>query len=663
MAALGSRVGRWGGVFLLLSCILAFGQYQEPETALKIADVAVSQGRFDVARASYERVLRSNPRISADPERCRSIAEAFIRSTNPNLKIGADWLQRAVVQEPNNDATRQRLADTLLRASDSFRAANQYRILLAKDAGNPQYVLGLATALRNLGQFEEAASLLSSNLNEHPGENALRVEYARTLSYQRRFEASRAQYEQVLNSDLENQAAQIGLAKVLSWQGDQAGALVRYDKVLQKDPGNYDAIVGEAFSLIWVGRQSEALPLLTRANSRHPEDMDVRDALRRLGAAVILTGEVRAGDPTLPIVPPTVKKPGKSAVLAGAEMKREAAVPAQEPTSQPPASAETKARGRHPILFASALGVTILIAVFAIVLGLPWLRAEVKKHKWARRHPTYVEKSPESWTRLEEYARVISQEHSPALPSVAELPPSPAGPIQSILFTRPARPRRRQYDVAERPWWPHRASDLIEQDAAAEKLKLEGETPIGEGVNTDNVVSLPVPEPLAPPEPGAVLSKPAEDFSDSAASQEIAVPFTWEVEQSSDAAAFEMENLRALQGCSAVIVGCGVMVSHYRSVLRMAGTEVRTFTFWDLALNSMRERRADVLLIDGESLDGLTPSEMYRYAMLERYICGIALVGIGADDDRSILPDNVVLAHSLPDSDLTARLAESLRAS
>jgi tetratricopeptide (TPR) repeat protein len=211
----------WAGVFLVFSSLLAFGQFEDSETALRRADTALGQGRFDVALAIYDRVLRDNPNIAISASRCRNIADANIRATHTNLKAGVDWLQRAADQDPANDGTRQRLADVLLRSGESARAANQYRLLVNKSPANQQYVLGLAVAQRNLGLYDEAESLLSSTLKEHPEYNLLHIEYGRNLSYQRQFQAATEQYQEVLKSDPNNLAAKLGMAKVLSWQGNQ----------------------------------------------------------------------------------------------------------------------------------------------------------------------------------------------------------------------------------------------------------------------------------------------------------------------------------------------------------------------------------------------------------------------------------------------------------
>jgi tetratricopeptide (TPR) repeat protein len=120
----------------LLSSLAAFGQFEDPETAMRRGDTALGQGRFDVAQSIYERTLRSSPNVNLGVNRCRNIAAANLRATHPNVKAGVDWLQRAVELAPNDNALRQHFADVLLNTSESTRAATQYRNLLAKDPEN-----------------------------------------------------------------------------------------------------------------------------------------------------------------------------------------------------------------------------------------------------------------------------------------------------------------------------------------------------------------------------------------------------------------------------------------------------------------------------------------------------------------------------------------------
>jgi len=756
LSGTGSRLRCWAGVFLVFSSLLAFGQFEDSETALRRADTALGQGRFDVALAIYDRVLRDNPNIAITASRCRNIADANIRATHTNLKAGVDWLQRAADQDPTNDGTRQRLADVLLRSGENARAASQYRQLVNKSPANQQYVLGLAIAQRNLGLYDEAEVLLSSRLKEHPEYNLLHIEYGRNLSYQRQFQAATEQYQEVLKSDSDNLAAKLGMAKVLSWQGNQEQALVAYDKVLQRDPGNYDALVGEAFSLIWTGRQNDAIPLLERANSRHPEDTEVRDALKRLGGVNVFTGETRGGEPPLPILPPAGRRPVAARVSTPTSTEAKAAKPAPPETTPPePVKAEEPAPSitgstfgeRRTIWWVIGMGAMMMVGVFAIagflLFVLPSIREKHEAENQVISNPIAEHKIVEPWVRLEEFSRGPKEEPEKALPPRPLAPPpkpvipepepiefvTPAETLKAALERgngsqpsepsngdeRPSRgPRRRRGAPPERPWWrelptPDQASSLSpEKSAAAPEIPSTSFASASQPApapsmidpyESDTVV-LPAgaTNPLTPAaeRPHAAVEElpPTRPFTlvlsraleragdgqfDEAPVEEAATPpapeeFAEETaeygtprapqsapDSDQEVSPIDAESLKALQGSTAVLVGCGVMVSHYRSLLRGAGIDVRMFTFWDLAMTSMRKRRADILIIDGDALDGFTSKQMYTSAHVERYMFNVVLVGVASDDDRTALPEEVVLPHSLSDDDIRYRLVDSLR--
>lgn len=746
---------------------------------MRRGDTALGQGRFDIAQSIYQQALSSNPNLQVSSWRCRNVAEANIRASHPDLKAGAAWLQRAVDQDSNDVSSRERLAAVLLQIGEPQRAGTQYELLLGRSPDNLQYVLGLASALRNSGQYDAGATLLSAALGKQPNDPELRVEYARNLLYQRQYAAAKDQYQQVLKWYPNNAGALIGLGKAYSWQGNQQLALEQYQKALVADPGNYDALVGQGFSLIWSGRPSEAVPMLERANSRHPEVAEVRDALKRLKVANIFEGNVSAGAPEWPIQEPSIS------TKRTADKGRENASSAwNAPSSQPPAvvpdaagksqptsapAPANKLQPAHSMLWVVGMGLTVLVAVFLVaaffLFFVPTMRnkKEGKTAVEARLTAPKPEPNPaEQWARLEEFSRPervirepksyrplppkapaaplpisellpppppvanpeVEPEAEPVIPVVTESAlstpaPSPVAAPAPILRAAevsqpaaevaeesggsgPRTPRRRRATAAnsDRPWWRDLSNpDLIKsvQGQAAETipapaLPAAASKPPSPFLDIPEDVVLPAnaPNPLmpasekpAPPEepPPArpftvVLSRALERAGDGQFEEppEPIKPEELEAENPPNGngsrtsrpalAALRSDPVsRELKDANVVIVGCGVMVMHYRAILKTAGADVRTFTFWDLAMSSMRKRRADVLLVDGDALDGFTPAQMYTSSQVERYMYGSILVGISSEEDRSTLPEEVILAHSLTDEDLRNRFVESLQAS
>jgi tetratricopeptide (TPR) repeat protein len=751
---------------------MAFGQFEDTETTLRRGDNALGQGRFDVAQSIYQGALSSHPNLKVSSWRCRNVAEANIRATHPNLKAGADWLQRAVDQDPNDIPSRERLGTLLLQVGETGRAATQYRFLMDENPDNPRYVLGLAEALRNSGQYDEGAKLVSAALQKQPNDASLRVEYARNLLYQRQYAAAKDQYQQVLHWYPSNVDALIGLGKTYSWQGNQQPALEQYQKALVAAPGNYDALVGQGFSLIWSGRQSEAIPMLERANSRHPEVAEVREALKRLNVVNIFTGDVSAGAPEWPIQGPSTSGLPKRASEKGRGNVNSAwNPPAPEPAStSPDSTGKSQPRNAPPplsspqpgrsMLWVVVMGLTVLVAVFVVVafflFFLPTMQNK-KKGKTAieaRLAETKPEPSPvEQWARLEEFSR---PERTPREPrSYRPLPPkAPAAPLplsellpppppsqeidpETVLpvafdsavnhvtetlsaapaisqeleasqsapgvvepgapAPRPPRRRRGTAASSDQPWWRDLSNPDLVKSAQPEMMPAATPAPPkppSPFLDVPDEIVLPsdAPNPLMPssekpvppeePPPArpftVVLSRALERAGDGQL-EEPAEPIKTEgpslaeyppngngsgtLRSAATARTPAHEVSRELKNANVVIVGCGVMVTHYRAILKAAGADVRAFTFWDLAMSSMRKRHADVLLIDGDALDGFTPAQMYTSSQVERYMYGSILVAVSSEEDRSTLPEDVILAHSLTDEDLRNRFVESLQVS
>ena len=143
--------------------------------------------------------------------------------------------------------------------------------------------LRVASALFRSDHPDAAILALREHLNSHPEDAAARMELARDLSFAKRFRESEQQYSILLQQDPANLHARVGMAKIASWQGDWDLALGRYDAVLQRSPRFYDALVGKGFTLWWMGRKDEAASVFATATRMHPDDREVRDALRQLG--------------------------------------------------------------------------------------------------------------------------------------------------------------------------------------------------------------------------------------------------------------------------------------------------------------------------------------------------------------------------------------------
>ena len=166
-----------------------------------------------------------------------------------------------------------------VKLSDQQIAANF--ATRAKDA-TPGEALAMAAAVRRSGSEEKAAEILKQFIAVRPEFPEPRVEYARWLVAQKRWDEAKEQYRAVVQIDPTDVDAEVAVARITSWQNDYPAALKLYDEVLRRYPGQYDAIVGKGFVLRWMGRNDEARELLKIAAQKNPNDRDVALALAAL---------------------------------------------------------------------------------------------------------------------------------------------------------------------------------------------------------------------------------------------------------------------------------------------------------------------------------------------------------------------------------------------
>jgi tetratricopeptide (TPR) repeat protein len=257
----------------------------DSESFLRRADRLAAEGRLSAARAEYERALKAGAALEKDFQRSRTLGLAYLHGSPQDLERAAHWLEAAWKLRPAENEVRFHLAQSLAWGRKYAAAVGHFQALVQAEPGRTEYSTGLALAHYWNGEADAAFRALDRYLERHPGDTAVRLEYARLLSYEQRYVQAMGQYQVVLQGDQHNAAALTGLAKVQSWQGDLAAAIRGFDAVLERQPNYYDALVGRAFALMWQGRRDEARQQFQRAQRQQPRDPDVLAALKELGPA------------------------------------------------------------------------------------------------------------------------------------------------------------------------------------------------------------------------------------------------------------------------------------------------------------------------------------------------------------------------------------------
>jgi tetratricopeptide (TPR) repeat protein len=208
------------------------------------ADQAWSQGRYDAARAAYQRVLAQTP-----------------GDVRANLRIGVmlSWQGKL-------DSSLVYLA----RARAGDPADMEIRLIQARVLAWDQ-------------QFDAALFQYDSVLALHPGLREAALGRARTLAWAGKLEESRSVYRQILARDSTDAEAMLGRAQVSAWNGDLASAEQEYRRLLARNSRDVEARVGLGYVYLWQGREAAAARQAGYAlaiDSTHKAARELRRAAR-----------------------------------------------------------------------------------------------------------------------------------------------------------------------------------------------------------------------------------------------------------------------------------------------------------------------------------------------------------------------------------------------
>jgi tetratricopeptide (TPR) repeat protein len=230
------------GVLLLGALVLVHttAAAQEPE-----ADAAWAQGRYEVARAAYQRVLAANP-----------------RAVRANLRIGVmlSWQGRL---------------DSALIFLSRARAA---------DPADPEIRVIQARIMALDKQYEGALARYDSVLAERPTFHDAALGRAQTLAWAGRLDESLAAYNQMIAKDSNDREARLGRAQVSGWKGDLETAEQEYRALLRQNPRDVDARVGLGYVYFWQGRAAAAgrqAKYALAIDSTHQTARELRHQLRQ----------------------------------------------------------------------------------------------------------------------------------------------------------------------------------------------------------------------------------------------------------------------------------------------------------------------------------------------------------------------------------------------
>ena len=142
----------------------------------------------------------------------------FIREHAGAKVAGLDALDTEIQQRRREELAKldQRRAALDAQASTAMASSS---------ASNADELLSLARAYTGLASYVQAISLYNRYMQLRPDDAAARLQYARVLSWDKRWNASERQYETLLNKEPDRADLKLEYAQVLSYESDYPDAI------------------------------------------------------------------------------------------------------------------------------------------------------------------------------------------------------------------------------------------------------------------------------------------------------------------------------------------------------------------------------------------------------------------------------------------------------
>ncbi|HEX8152665.1 MAG TPA: tetratricopeptide repeat protein [Thermoanaerobaculia bacterium] len=229
------------------------------DSALALANSLAWSGDRDMAI----RVLTDYTNANPNATQARNALATF--RTSPELRI--ERLEKLIALEPHNLALRVERARMLLaagryseslreirfarehatedidgladletrvkqaREAERVRIAEELRGVNRRDVQDADQMLSLAKAYTAIDDYDQAIALYEDYLRLRPADEKARVNYARVLSWDRRWSAAEQEYERILAANPDRADLRLELAQIVSYDADYARAVPMFSSL------------------------------------------------------------------------------------------------------------------------------------------------------------------------------------------------------------------------------------------------------------------------------------------------------------------------------------------------------------------------------------------------------------------------------------------------
>ncbi len=198
------------------------------------------------------------------------------------LDLAQPNLERAVQIDPKDANAWNNLGVVYGQRAQYDEAQRCFEKTLALQPAHPLALGNLVKLCAYKDRPADARRILDAAVAAEPGEPSPHFELAMFLVQQNEMAGAKKEFERVLALQPDNLEARNGLGVILMRNGDNAGALRLFASCVQSAPDFDRPYLNLAALLLGSGNATRAHDLLSGFLERHPDNQDVRNALREI---------------------------------------------------------------------------------------------------------------------------------------------------------------------------------------------------------------------------------------------------------------------------------------------------------------------------------------------------------------------------------------------
>lgn len=280
-----------------------------------LANIALRRGDLDFAAAELERALEDQPNATPlsyqlgivyrqqgrDSEAAELLGQASSNAKeHRQILLGDPWMNEM-------RGLNQSVAAHQERGTEAFRrgrwvaAEREYRLALADDPNNLKARQNLALALVRQNRIDEAMAEIEAALEADPSSPAAHNTLAMLLTQVGRIEEAETHLLVALQTDPDAKRVHFNLAQLRLRSNRPEEAIPHFDRAVDLDPRLGMARHGRAVALWHQGRRQDAVEGLSRDLDAQPDNQSLLNLMARFRATAIESG-LRDGSRALELV-------------------------------------------------------------------------------------------------------------------------------------------------------------------------------------------------------------------------------------------------------------------------------------------------------------------------------------------------------------------------